>query len=65
MFQMERKEEAIGVGMGLISYGNYLLKIKKEELEDGKVESELLNLEAVEFFGGQGQARRVGIGADS
>ncbi len=46
----------LGSGMGLISYGNYLLKIEKEELEDGQDESELLNLldyETIESFGGQ------------
>ena len=45
----------LGWEMGLISSGNYLLKIKKEELEDGQDESELLklDLEAIELFGGQ------------
>ena len=44
----------LGWGMGLISYGNYLVKIKKEELEDGQDESELLDLldnEAIESAG--------------
>ena len=41
----------LGWGMGLISYGNYLLKIKKEELEDGQGESELLDYEAIESAG--------------
>ena len=44
----------LGWGMWLISSGNYLLKIKKEELEDGQDESELLDLldyEAIESAG--------------
>ena len=47
----------LGWGMGLISSGNYLLKIKKEELEDGQDESELLDLldyEAIESAGRRG-----------
>ena len=43
----------LGWGMGLISSGNYLLKNEKEELEDGQDESELLDYEAIESFGGQ------------
>ena len=44
----------LGWGMVLISLENYLLKIKKEELEDGQSESELLDLldyEAIESTG--------------
>jgi hypothetical protein len=48
----------LGWGMGLISSGNYLLKIKKEELEDGQSESELLDYDAIEFAG----RRDCGIG---
>jgi hypothetical protein len=51
----------LGSGMGLISSGNYLLKIKKEELEDRQSESELLDLldyEAIESAG----RRDCGIG---
>jgi hypothetical protein len=43
----------LGWGMGLISKGDYLLKIKKEELEDRQSESELLDYDAIESFGGQ------------
>ncbi len=32
---------------------NYLLKVKKGEGEDGQDESELLDYEAIESFGGQ------------
>ena len=52
----------LGSGMGLISYGNYLLKIEKEELEDGQDESELLDLldyEAIESAGRRGYGINV------
>ena len=43
----------LGSGMGMISLGNYLLKVKNGEGEDGQGESELLDYEAIESFGGQ------------
>jgi hypothetical protein len=52
----------LGSGMVLISSGNYLLKIKKEELEDGQSESELLDIldyEAIESAGRRGYSINV------
>ena len=40
---------------------NYLLKVKKGELEDGQDESELLDYEAIEFA--EGRDYGIGIGA--
>ena len=41
----------LGWGMVLISLGNYLLKVKKGEGEDGQSESELLDYDAIESAG--------------
>ena len=51
----------LGWGMGLISEGNYLLKLKKGEGEDGQSESELLDYEAIELAGRRDYG--IGIGA--
>ena len=48
----------LGWGMGLISSGKYLLKVKKGEGEDGQGESVLLDYDAIEFAG----RRDYGIG---
>ena len=62
MFQMERKEDAIGVGDGDDFIGELSPKSKKRGGKDGQGESVLLDYEAIESAGRRGYG--INVAAD-